>query len=250
MSKEFQMHQLLATVGTRDTQALKLINEAKNTFKAKDAHFNGRLKTYKADNDDGTNALTDESEIIEMVSTVKDKLDYVSKSIINAVDTAISKEETNSSGKAKAELEIGGTTFTLSATSLLALEKRLIGLRGLYNEIPTLDPTKAWTFDEDKGYYVSDTVKRNRIVKKIKSEVVVQATKEFPAQVVQSSIDEKVGVYTEVHHSSKLPVERKAKYISNIDDILEKIAIARAKANTCVVVENPIMGKILDFINS
>lgn len=247
--KDFKLHQLLATVGTRDAQATKLIREAAHTFDGKDSHFNGRLKTYHPD-DDTQDSIADEKEQVQIVSTVQDKLNFIQKAIINSVDTVIAKEETNSSGQARASLKIGNNEVTLSATALLALEKRMIQLRSVYNLIPTLDPTKVWNYDEDRGYFKTLPTLRNRLVKKIIPVVVVQATKEFPAQVKETSTDVKVGHYEEIHYSAKIPVSMKAKILDRIDGLIDAISLARAKANQCDVVENPIMEDIFTYINN
>lgn len=247
--KEFKLHQLLATVGTREALSTKLIREAAHTFDAKDSHFNGRLKTYHPD-DDTQDSIADEKEEVQIVSTVKSKLSFIEKAVINAVDTAIAKEETNSSGQAKASLKIGVSEFTLSATSLLALEKRLVQLRNVYFNIPTLDPTKSWAYNTDKECFEATPTSRNRLVKKIVHSVVVPATDKFPAQVEKSTVDVKVGHYEEVHFSAKLPVKTKAEMLGRIDSLLDGISLARAKANQCEVVENPIMKEIFNYINS
>jgi len=248
MSKTFELHQLLATVSTREGQAAKLMKEAASTFANKDSHFNGRMKTYHPD-DDSVDNIVDSEEIVNMVYTVKDKLKYIRKTFANSVDTVIAKEETNSSGSAKAMLTFGNETVELSATALLALEKRIRFLREVYNTIPTLDPTKVWTYDDEKGFYKTDPVNRNRLVKKKKTVVVVPATDKFPAQTDVVVTDEKVGHYEEEHYSSKLSVRDKADMLDRVDKLLDSISLARAKANKCEVVERPIMNKIFSYVN-
>lgn len=251
MSKKesnFELHQLLAAIPGRESQAAKLIKEAHATFQNKDSHFNGRTKQYYPDSEVEGSHIQDEFERVEMVYTVKEKLDFIKKSFVNAVDSLLSKEETNSSGKANAFLTIGPRKVKLSATSLLALEKKVVLLRTLILGIPTLDPSKNWTFDENEGFYKTAPSKRNRLVKKNESVVVVQATDKFPAQVKEITVESKVGHYEEVHFSSKYPVRVKADMVAKCDELLNNIAIARAEANKCQVEEVKVMESVFDFV--
>lgn len=252
MSKDnkniFELHQLLAAIPGRESQANKLIKEAAVTFQNKDSHFNGRTKQYYPDNEVEGSHIQDEFEKVEMVYTVKEKVDFIKKSFANAVDSVLSKEETNSSGNANAMLQIGPRSVKLSATSLLALEKKVVTLRSLILTIPTLDPSKQWHFDQNEGFYKTNPTKRNRIIKKNESVVVVQATDKFPAQVKEVTVESKVGHYEETHFSSKFPVRVKSEMVAKCDELLNNIAIARAEANKCQVREVKVMESVFDFI--
>lgn len=246
--KRFELHQLLAAANERDKQAASLINEAKKTFDNKSNHYDGRRKQYSPDNE-SEDRIVDELEEIVIVDTVKSKLDYLSKFIVNSVDSIISKEETNASGTTNATITIGNHDFTLSAIGLLALEKKLVSLRDLYKKIPTLDPSKVWTYNEEERRYESKPTHRNRLKKENKAVVVVQATDKFPAQTQIIPVEKKTGVYEEIFYSSKISVRQKAEMIDRIDEILDKCAIAKAKGNKAEVKEVKIGSTLLNYIN-
>lgn len=250
MSKNngFQLHQLLAAANDRDKQAVQLMIESTKTFEAKSSHFDGRFKQYQPD-DEGAERLVDEVEEVVIVGSVKEKLDYTNKFFINALDSILSKEETNASGNTSTEIVIGTNKFQLSSIGLLALEKKMISLRGMYKKIPTLDPTKQWTYNEEKQMYETKVYTRNRIAQKNETIVVVQATDKFPAQTQVVPIQKKTGVYEETFFSKRITVRQKAEMIGRIDEIIDSIQVARAKANKAEVIKVKIGAAILNYVN-
>jgi hypothetical protein len=74
------------------------------------------------------NALDASSETKEMDTTVKEKLEYFLKSMVQSVDVTASKDATNQ--VAIADLEVNGVVVAkdLPATTLLTLETKVKGL--------------------------------------------------------------------------------------------------------------------------
>jgi hypothetical protein len=229
MSKS-QLHQLLAVEKDLKTKANLIAMETHKTFVSKSDHFDGIHKSYDAREEDGTQFEPEEKP---MVTTVSEKLKYVQKSISNAIDAQISKEETNNSGEATGKLDIGGREVELSATALLALETQMQGIRAVYKAIPTLDPGKSWSQDKDTGkhVYVAPAEVKYRTEKQMEFRVVVAATKEHAAQVREIPSDKQVGKWTTIHRSGKLTTAQKSELLSRIDGLILSIKKARSKAN-------------------
>ena len=242
-----KLHELLAVEQDRKHKATQAMGEAINIFTKKDAHFDGMIKHYVAIEDDAE-VIPDENK--EIVTTIKEKLDAVMELVIAGIDAHASKEETNSSNVAKAELKVGDIVFgTFSATTLLALEAQLAKLKELYQAMPLLDNTRKWNYDTQKGMFKSADEVKFRSIKRPKVIVKYEATKEHPAQTELLYLDFQVGKYETTYFSGKITPAQKATLLKRIDEILETTKIARAKANN-VEVNNIKIGKqIFDFIN-
>lgn len=248
MSNKNKLHELLAIEQDRKHKAAQAIGEAVSIFTKKDVQFDGMVKRYVATEADDTELIPDESK--EMVSTVKDKLEAVMEAVVAGIDAHISKEETNSSNAAKAELKIGDSDFgTLSATTLLALEGHLAKIKELYVAMPVLDNTRKWEFDNQKGYFKTEEEIKYRSVKRPKVIVKYEATKEHPAQTELLHLDFQVGKYVTVYSSGKITPAQKSTLLKRIDEMLEAVKTARAKANNVEANQVKLAKGIFEYIN-
>ena len=243
-----QLHQLLAVEQDRRGRATEIIAETVNLYQRKDEHLDGIVKVYSPLEEGGD---TLPNEVKEIVTTVADKMQYAAPFIVKAIDAQLSKEETNATGTARADLEVDGTSFgSLSATALLALEQHLQRLLGLYRVIPTLDPVRQWNKDTGlENVYVSEMDVKFRTNKIETHEIAAQATKEFPAQVVKVVKDVQVGKWETLYKSGKITPLQKSTLLSRIDQLLDAVKRARAKANQAEVVQMKVGESLLGFIN-
>jgi len=244
-----QLHQLLAVENDRKQKANLIMSETENTFVKKQEHFDGLVKTYIPKNDEDSDLIPDEIKAI--VTTVADKVNYTKDAVVTAINAQLSKEETNASGEARADLVFGDKTFSLSATSLLALEQNLLKIREVYKAIPTLDPAKTWNNDstEGNGFFKTDPEVKYRTKKITRPLVKVAATDKHPAQVELVSEDIQVGHYETIYKSGKLTPAQKSNLLSRIDDLIDSVKRTRAVANQAEVKNIEIGKEIFDFIN-
>jgi len=249
-NKKNQLHTLLAVVGDLKTKANLITEEGITTFTKKPEHFDGVQKIYKAIE---TGKEDTPPEIKNIVTTVKEKLDYVQTSLINGINAVLSMEETNASGTTKTSLIVNGETFgELSATSLLALEKWLEQVRTLYKSIPTLDPTKSW--DKDKaadqpGIYKSPEEIKYHTAKKQKPIVLYEATKEHPAQVQMFSYDDRVEKSITTYISGRITPAQKSEMLGRIDVLIVAVKKTRAIANTAEIINTKLGKQLFAFID-
>lgn len=242
-----KLHELLAVEQDRKHKATQAIGEALKIFSKQDPLFDGMMKRYISLEED-TEQIPDETK--EMLGTVKEKLNATLEVVVSGIDANISKEETNAAGLAKADLVVGDKNLgNFSATSLLALESHLVKIKELYQNIPTLDATRKWTFDSQKGVFKTEEEIKFRSVKRPKVIVKYEATKEHPAQTELLYLDFQVGKYETTYTSGKITPAQKASLLKKIDDLLEAVKIARSKANNIDVNNVKIGQKIFDFIN-
>lgn len=242
-----KLHELLAVEQDRKNKANQAIGETKKTFDKRAPHFDGMTKRYVA-LEENSEQIPDECK--EIVTTVKSSLDEAIAIITKGIDAHLSKEETNASGVAKAELIVGDTNLGIfSATSLLALESHLNKLKELYAQIPVLESTKKWHLDEQQGIYKTEEEVKFRSVKRPKVIVKYEATKEHPAQTELLYLDFQVGKYETVYTSGRIPVTHKNEMTQRVNQLLEAVKVARSKANNVEVKNIKIAQKIFDFIH-
>ncbi|MEM6378973.1 MAG: hypothetical protein AAF705_12215 [Bacteroidota bacterium] len=242
-----KLHEILAIEQDRKTKANQAVGESKKLFTKSATAFDGMVKKYTPTEE---NAEEIPEETKEVVTTVKELLDYTLEPVIVAMDATLSKEETNASGVATAELILNEKNFgTFSATTLLALEAHLVKLLDLYKSIPILDTTRKWVFDEQNNFYRTAEEVKFRTIKRPKVIVKYEATEKHPAQTELLNLDFQVGRYETTYFSGRITPTQKSKLVDKLDNLIEAVKIARAKANN-VEVKNIKIGKnIFDFLH-
>jgi len=242
-----QLHQLLAVENEKKNIAAQMIAECLKTFKDKQSHFDGETRRYTKTVEESDDLA---SETKEVVTTVKQRLAYTNKFIVDAMNVSLSKEETNSAGTATAELKIGETSFgTFSATSLLQLENQLKVLRALYHNIPTLDPVKQWKFNTQKNMFETDVETSFRTIKEPKVIILHVPTKEHPAQTQLIEVAKQVGQWDKAFQSGRVTPKQKSEMLENVDKLLNATKRARSIANNATVTPVAVGKKLIDFIN-
>lgn len=244
-----KLHAVLAVEATNKAQSEKILNEQISNFSKNDSRFDGLTRVLIPLEGEGERMTTD-NKIINY--TVIENVAYVSEIVCKYLNTTLTKEETNSSGAARAELIIKGESYgEVSATSLLALENYIAKVRRFYEAIPTLDPTKDWKEDETKsrGYKRTDSEHKYKTEKRTKHIVVHPPTEHFPAEIRESTTDVQVGKYETVYTSTKISTRDKAELLKRIDVVLEAVKTTRAKANEAEASQSELATKLFDFIN-
>jgi hypothetical protein len=248
-----QLHEVLAVENELKNIAKKVIEEGMNTFSKKPEHFIGTRKTLRMFDDARSNEEASAAQNREMVTTVNDKLDFISSSIIKALDATAQKEFTNQ--LAKADIILNGTTIAtnIPATFLLTLEKELISYRNLYLSIPTLQPGIKWIYSPDLGenIYITDKADiKSKTEKTRLHKEISKATKEHKAQMETWTEDRPVGNYETIHTSGMITPARKSVMIGRIDDLIQAVKKARTRANNEEIVDVHIGENIFNYINA
>ena len=255
-----KLHELLAVEGDLEGIYKKILDETLSTFSKKATHFLGMEKTCRIF-DEKKQDETPPPQRLEMVTTVKEKLDYTSRHVIRYLDAVLQKEVTNQ--LARADLEVDGVVLgsSLPATFLLGLETKLKNIRKVYDAIPTLPPAIKWEKDEGLGegvYRRTHPEKQFKTAKTFQHKVLVAAQfpKEgeggtsLPAQIEKWEENQNVGEYTTEQWSGMLSPTEKSQIIGKIDKVIRAVKKARQRANSTEVQKVTIGKKIFDFIGS
>jgi hypothetical protein len=247
--KKTVLHELLAVEGDLDGAHKKILEETKNTFTKKTAHFMGQHRKLEMFIDDG---IKQPESFKKIDTTVDQKLKYMQKTEVRYFNAMLQKEATNQT--AVADLIVDGATIgtDLPATFLLGMETRLKHLRSVYELVPTLAPGISWVEDDSQG---DNIFKTEHPEEKLKTETVIEpvilynATKEHPAQIKEVSKVNNVGKYSLTSWSGMITPAEKSALLGRVDKLVRAFKQARQRANTAEVVKRTIGTEIFTYIN-
>lgn len=246
-----KLHELLAVIQDIEATAKKVMDEALNTFTRKQAHFSGSHKTLKMHDDERAPEAEGQEVYSALVTTVPDKLSYIRGAQEKWYDACLQQEATNQ--VAVADLVVDGVEIGkgLPATFLLGMESRLKRIRAVIEAAPTHDPTYEWVEDSDQGknvYAAKHPVRAQKTEKKPVHKVVVEPTKEHPAQVTSWNENVVVGTFTTRLWTGTISPGKKSEVLGRVDKMIRAVKKARQRANATSVVKADIGKKILDFV--
>lgn len=230
-------------------QLRALATELRGTFEKKRHLFEERRKTFTA-NTEGAQPVVEEQQDIQ--STVMDELKWFGGHWIKTVDSIRQVEEGNITARADILLDDGMALVTgLPATALLDLSNRTDELLELLKSVPTLDPAKAFAADEARGngiFKARDVTKAR--TKKIEDiVVVVQPTKEHPAQIAKLTKDVETGTILEQEWSGMITPAMKADMLSRVEEVRRAVKSALQRANAVELPTEPVVGaKLYSYV--
>jgi hypothetical protein len=249
-----KIHELIPVEQDKKAVARSLLDEAVNTFSKKPDHFQGHIRTVVMY--DEQRQVENTTDIKELVETVSSKLDHVWDALVPAIDVEASKENSNTSALARADVVVAGVKVleNVPAIALLALEKRLNEIKSLYSSIPTLDPALAWEQDVTaalEGQMKTKHPQEGQKTEKVHEfKVLVPATDKHPAQVTEFTLDKNVAKITVERISGMVSPAEKARWLRNIADLATAVKEARQRANMADVLKLDVAKDIREFIHA
>lgn len=247
-----KMHELLAVDSSLKGQAQKMRLDLQATLEKKRHLFSKKLVTFTPATEGGQVETREQSDL---QTTVKSEVAWLSKILVKAIDSAYAIDSANTTAKADIVLD-GGTVLVkdVPATALLQLEKRLKEVSEFIHAIPTLDPAKGFAPDTDTGdgIFKARDVQKDSTKKVEEYIVVVQPTKEHPAQTAKVTKDLKSGTILEQEWSSLITPATKAELLTRAETLFRAVTQARSRANDVVVDTkvNKIGETLLDYVFS
>ncbi len=248
-----KIHEVLAAERDRSNASNIIIDEAGITFSKKSDHFTSSTKSLTMFDELRKNENA--SETSQMQTTVHDKLNHVWGVTDRAIEATLTKEMSNASGKAIADVTVNGIVIldAMPVTALMALQKYLTRLGDMYRKIPTLHPNVEWVQAPDLGANVfqsKGTVETLKTEKALKFIELSPATKEHKAQIEKWSADVPIGKYELKHFSGMISVAMKAKYLENIELLSIAVKEAIQRGNSEEVTRFDQVAAIRSFIES
>jgi len=244
-----KLHEILSIEPDKKGTAEKILAETVHTFSKKQEHFFGQNRSYKPLKDDDVEDFASENK--EIVTTVRDKLDYTETSLVEWLDVLYQKEQANT--QAKSDLVIEGIVVAkdVPATVLLNFEKYFKQIRQIYDVIPTLPPEEIWVKDGDKkNEYRTDPKVSYRTKKEMKAVVLYPHTDKHPAQLEKVVDDVRVGTWQTIKRSGCLSSLEKSLLLGRVDKIIQAVKVARMRANDQKVEQVRLAKQLFEFINN
>jgi hypothetical protein len=245
-----KLHELLAVEGDLEGVNKSVLEEAKHTLKGKPDHFLGSVKTYRPLSDGDPDLVAPEFK--EMVTTVHDKLNYVWEHVVRYLDAVLQKETTNQSARADIVLSDGRTLVKdVPATFLLGLESKIKQWKDVLQDIPTLAPGISWKKDASSGehVYVTEHPEETRRTRKtVQHKILVNPSKEHPAQVEKWTEDVPIGVFTKTTTCGMLSSAEKSTLLGRLDELSRAVKQARQRANCAEAVNDRVGQSLIDFV--
>jgi hypothetical protein len=137
----------------------------------------------------------------------------------------------------------------LPITYLLFLEKQLTDILSVINKLPIMDEADEWTYDENRGCYVTEPTVSNRTKKVPRILVKAEATDKHPAQVEVYHEDVKIGEWSATKLSSAIPADKKKAMVARVVALQDAVKVAREKANSTEIEQKKVGENILKYIN-
>ena len=123
----------------------------------------------------------------------------------------------------------------------------------MLKEVPTFDPVRIWSLDpaSDKDLVLrAEPVSTIRKRKTRKYNVMVEATKEHPAQVDIVEVDEPAGEIRAYEWTGMVSPGKKSDLLERLDTLLNAVKQARSRANAVALGEQKASHVIRDYLLS
>jgi hypothetical protein len=246
--RETKLHELIAALPDRQSAARTNVEETTAVFKHKGNDlFTGFLKVTNSLTED-RQAELDSREEKEVVTTVRNRLDYTFALIAKAIDLQLQVDTTNQ--HALADLVIRGQVIAenVPGITLLHIEN---AARKVWMDLiagaPTLPTGVTWEVDTDKPKNVwrsKHPIERTRTEKQFYPLTLSPATDKHPAQVSKETKDVTIAKITETHWNGMIPSQEKADILARLQELMIAAQAARQRANEAVA-KTPTIGEAL-----
>ncbi|TYK53322.1 hypothetical protein FXF68_06325 [Actinomadura decatromicini] len=207
--------------------------------------LSGISRVYRPKDEEGE-TLPPESTKVQVKS--EDALRDVSKTLTRLFDVVATKDWANR--EASADVVVDGRPILtgVPVTYLLFLEKQLNELHAVLDNLPVLDASESWTYDEGQDVWRAAPVETSRTKKVPRAHVLYEATDKHPAQVETFTEDVIVGTWTKVAFSGALPARRLNELRDRVDRLLAAVKYAREEANTAEVDDRQVGDAVFGYL--
>lgn len=238
-----KLNQILAVEKTvkakREDELTKLYQNVQ-----KEALVTGMVGTYFPKNEDGEK-LPSESKRVQV--KVEEGLASIVQAMKEVFNITAVKDATNCVALANVVVDQEVVLKNVPATHLLWMEKKLLSFSELINKLPTLPQDTTWTLDQGQNLYRAEPSETIRTKKVEKWDVIVQPTKEHPAQTKMNTEDVTVGTWKRTNLSGAITVDRKKQLLDRVEKFQKAVKEAREEANQTPVADLA-TGNIVELI--
>jgi len=241
-----KLHQVLALEKGLKTKREKTMTSVYQLFqKGATGPFLGISRKYQPRDDDGEELPGEDNRV---QTRVAEEVAKVSDALTELIDLMATKDAANCGAVGTIEVDGNVLAADVPVTTLLALEKLTVDLRTMALELPVLDPSFTWEFDDATDTYRSEVKQTTRTKKLRRSHVLYEATPEHPAQVESYSEDVIVGDWDTIHFSGAIPASTRNAVVARIEALQKAIKVAREDANETEAPPVTIGAQLLNYV--
>jgi hypothetical protein len=194
----------------------------------KDVVFSGLSRTYAPLADDGVQ-LPPEGKAVQ--ERAEDLLRQFAAALTPALDLAAAKDEANTQARGDVIVDGNFVLTQVPVSHLLFLEHQLQDVRTFVGALVTTDPAEKWELNAQTALWESAPAGTMRFERREVPLVLHGPTKEHPAQVKTTLVEQAVGTWTAVKFSGALSETRKREVVARVDALLDAVKTARERAN-------------------
>jgi hypothetical protein len=206
----------------------------------------GVLKTYKPRDEEGEK-LPSEGTLLQL------RVPEIMADAVGPMTRLLDLTATVDSGNqtAVADVVVDGVTIlsSVSVSTLLFLEKKLVDFAAFVAKLPVLDPSETWEVGDDGLSYKSVPAIKTRTKKVPRNHVKAEATEKHPAQVELYYEDVVVGDWTTINYSGAVTQQRQRELASKVAKLQRAVKVAREEANSTVVADQTIGAEFFAFLD-
>lgn len=211
--------------------------------------FAGHTKKFKPTKLDSNNQPIDPQP--DQQKVVQCKVATLLSDLVSVLSGHFDAAATRDIGNtlAKANVVINGTTVMkdVPVPYLLFLESELTNLHTQAQNIPTLSLDKSWTFDQQSGFWKSETVVTNREKKEPQIIKVFEPTEHQEGKFAAVEQSVVTGQWEHVDLSGAIPQTEKQAIIDRIRTVREAVVSAREEANATKIPVQSFASNILNY---
>lgn len=239
-----KLNQIVAVVNGKKSEAKKALTAVHRKSGAPDL-FSGLSRTYEPLDAEGE-TLPPEKKAVQF--TADEALSQASTILTELFDVVAVQDVNNT--RAIVDVVVDGNTVVeqVPVTYLMFLEKQLNDVDTFVRDIPTLDSSQVWDFDENQGLYASEPVKSTKTKKTPQHKVLYEATENHPAQIETWNEDVVVGTYTTRKFSGAISTVRKQGILQKVRKLKEAVKFAREEANSITVEDKKVGDSIFGYL--
>jgi hypothetical protein len=240
MTKARPLNQIIAIEKGVKTRVYTTVTELHKSTQ-KPELLTGFSKSYYPMMDDGQKYPDEQKQVQVIISQV---LPIVAQLMTEWFDVSATRDYGNTI--ACADVIVEGRTLIERAPVpfLLFLEKQLSDMNAFVGKMVELDTSHTFTINAHSGLYQSEPSSTLRTEKVEDFQVVVQPTKEHPAQIVKVVKDRPVGTWKTINSSGAIPATVKRGILDRIETLVDAVKQARERANMTEV-QDKVIGKAI-----
>lgn len=239
-----KLNQIIAVVSGKKTDAQQVLTNAHN-HRLKPELLAGLYRSYRPIREDGEEIPP---EIKKVQVTVPSVIADVCESLAPMLDAVFTQDSGNT--VARANVTVGGKVVLpdVPVTYLLFLEKQATDLETFIAKLPVLDAADTWKADGDVGGYTTEPYETHKTGKTYKTHVAHPPTDHHPAQVATYTVDETIGVWTNIKKSGAIRPQDRNAMLGRVKALREAIKLAREEANGIDIPQKKAGQPILEFV--